>query len=126
MAEPVLLVLDDEEVDLRCATRELESRYAAHDQIVSSVGATRVTNGQTFVGHNAKLPHGTGVIARTGPVTKVHHPRSTSAMSTAAAWRFLRALRVLGRPRLPTRHGRSTCSRTRTVRTFAGLLHSTG
>jgi thioredoxin reductase (NADPH) len=39
MAKPVLVVVDDEETSLRALTRELESRYGAHYQVVSSSSA---------------------------------------------------------------------------------------
>jgi thioredoxin reductase (NADPH) len=39
MAKPVLVVVDDEETSLRALKRELESRYGAHYQVVSSSSA---------------------------------------------------------------------------------------
>jgi thioredoxin reductase (NADPH) len=35
MAKPVLVVVDDEDASLQALTRELESRYGAHYQVVS-------------------------------------------------------------------------------------------
>ncbi len=39
MAKPVLVVVDDEDTSLRALTRELESRYGAHYQVVSGSSA---------------------------------------------------------------------------------------
>jgi thioredoxin reductase (NADPH) len=39
MAKPVLVVVDDEDTSLQALTRELESRYGAHYQVVSSPSA---------------------------------------------------------------------------------------
>ena len=39
MAKPVLVVVDDEDTSLRALTLELESRYGAHYQVVSSSSA---------------------------------------------------------------------------------------
>ena len=39
MAKPVLVVVDDEDISLQELTRELESRYGAHYQVVSSSSA---------------------------------------------------------------------------------------
>jgi thioredoxin reductase (NADPH) len=39
MAKPVLVVVDDEDTSLQALTRELESRYGAHYQVVSSSSA---------------------------------------------------------------------------------------
>ncbi len=39
MAKPVLVVVDDEDTTLQALTRELESRYGAHYQVVSSSSA---------------------------------------------------------------------------------------
>ena len=39
MAQPVLVVVDDEEASLRALAHELQSRYGAHYQIVASVSA---------------------------------------------------------------------------------------
>jgi hypothetical protein len=35
MAKPVLVVVDDEDTSLQAVTRELESRYGVHYQVVS-------------------------------------------------------------------------------------------
>jgi hypothetical protein len=39
MAKPVIVVIDDEESSLETLTRELESRYSAHYQVVSGSSA---------------------------------------------------------------------------------------
>src|SRR5512135_2032066 len=39
MAQPVLVVVDDEEASLRALAHELQSRYGAHYQIVASASA---------------------------------------------------------------------------------------
>ncbi len=39
MAKPVLVVVDDEDTGLQALTRELESRYGAHYQVVSGSSA---------------------------------------------------------------------------------------
>ena len=39
MAKPVLVVVDGEDTSLQALTRELESRYGAHYQVVSSSSA---------------------------------------------------------------------------------------
>lgn len=39
MAKPVLVVVDDEDASLQALTRELESRYGAHYQVVSETSA---------------------------------------------------------------------------------------
>ena len=39
MAKPVLVVVDDEDISLQALTGELESRYGAHYQVVSSSSA---------------------------------------------------------------------------------------
>ena len=39
MAKPVLVVVDDEDTSLQALTGELESRYGAHYQVVSSSSA---------------------------------------------------------------------------------------
>jgi hypothetical protein len=95
MTEPVLLVVDDEEAGIN-AGAGIALRGALPDR-VQRVGAGRVTSGQTFFGKTAELPKAApGTTVRIGPVTNVQYTGSTSAMSTAAAWRLLCALRVLG------------------------------
>jgi thioredoxin reductase (NADPH) len=39
MAKPVLVVVDDEDISLQALSGELESRYGAHYQVVSSSSA---------------------------------------------------------------------------------------
>ena len=45
MAKPVIVVVDDEDDSLQALTHELESRYGAHYQVVSSSSAEKALAG---------------------------------------------------------------------------------